>query len=141
MGIDPDHRFDMDGAFVPAEGAAGWSTSTSPILSLAALAASLAIFDEVGMPALRRRSVALTGDLERRLRALGADLLTPRRSGRAAPSSRSGSPIPRPILAALAARGVIADIRAPDIVRLAPMPFYNTFHDGWRAVDALADLL
>ena len=140
-GIDPDHRFDMDGPFVPAEGAAGWSTSTSPILSLAALAASLAIFEEVGMPALRRRSVALTGDLERRLQAIGADLLTP-----ADPSARGAQlslrvADPEVVLAGLASRGVIADIRAPDIVRLAPMPLYNTFHDGWRAAVALADVL
>lgn len=140
-GIDADHRFDMDRPFVPAEGAAGWSTSTSPILSLAALAASLAIFDEVGMPALRRRSVALTADLERRLRAIGADLITP-----AAPAARGAQlslrvGAPETVLAGLAARGVIADIRAPDIVRLAPMPLYNTFHDGWRAAMALADLL
>jgi kynureninase len=140
-GIDPDHRFDLDGPFVPAEGAAGWSTSTSPILSLAALAASLAIFDEIGMPHLRRRSVALTGDLERRLRAIGADILTP-----ADPAARGAQlslrvADPETVLAGLAAGGVIADIRAPDIVRLAPMPLYNTFHDGWRAARSLADLL
>ncbi len=72
-GIDPDHRFDMDGSFVPADGAAGWSTSTSSILSLAALAASLAIFDEVGMPVLlapvggphRRPGGAAAGDRRR----------------------------------------------------------------------------
>jgi kynureninase len=140
-GIDPDHRFDLDGPFVPAEGAAGWSTSTSPILSLAALAASLAIFDEIGMPHLRRRSVALTGDLERRLRAIGADILTP-----ADPAARGAQlsirvADPEAVLAGLAARGVIADIRAPDIVRLAPMPLYNTFHEGWRVAGTLADLL
>ncbi len=140
-GIDPDHRFDMDGPFVPADGAAGWSTSTSPILSLAALAASLAIFDEVGMPVLRRRSVALTSDLEARLQAIGADILTP-----ADPAARGAQlsvrvADPEAVLAGLAAGGVIADIRAPDIVRLAPMPLYNTFHDGWRAAGILADLL
>ncbi len=140
-GIDPDHRFDMDGSFAPAVGAAGWSTSTSSILSLAALAASLAIFDEVGMPVLWRRSVALTGDLEARLQAIGADILTP-----ADPTARGAQlsvrvADPEAVLAGLAARGVIADIRAPDIVRLAPMPLYNTFHDGWRAAEILADLL
>ena len=140
-GIDPDHRFDMDGPFVPAEGAAGWSTSTSPILSLAALAASLAIFEEVGMPALRRRSVALTGDLERRLRAIGADLLTPVDPGARGAQLSLRVADPEAVLAGLAAGGVIADIRAPDIVRLAPMPLYNKFHDGWRAAGVLADLL
>jgi kynureninase len=140
-GIDPDHRFDMDGRFVPAEGAAGWSTSTSPILSLAALAASLAIFDEVGMPALRRRSVALTGYLEGLLRAIGVELLTPSDPAARGAQLSLRSTDPEAILAGLAAGGVIADIRAPDIVRLAPMPLYNTYDEAWRAAAILAALL
>ena len=137
-GIDPEHRFDIDGPFVPADGAAGWSTSTSPILSLAALAASLAIFDEVGMPALRRRSVALTGYLERLVLAIGVELMTP-----SDPAARGAQlslrfADPEAVLAGLAAHGVIADIRAPDIVRLAPMPLYNTYDEAWRAAGILA---
>ncbi len=139
-GIDPDHRFDMEGSFVPAEGAAGWSTSTSPILALAALAASLAIFDEVGMPALRARSVALTGYLGGLLEAAGVEILTP-----ADPAARGAQlslrfADPEAVLAGLAARGVIADIRAPDIVRIAPVPLYNTYHEAWRFARMLGDV-
>ena len=82
-GTDPDRRFEMDGPFVPAEGAAGWKASTNPVLALAPLAASLAIFDEVGMPALRARSVAMTGYLEALLEPLlarlGITMITPAR--------------------------------------------------------------
>ena len=114
----------------PAEGAAGWATSTSPILALAALAASLAIFDEVGMPALRARSVALTGYLERLLDDSPVEIITPARSGcprrpalaplrRCRDRPRAGSP-----------RGASwPTIRAPDLVRVAPIPLYTTFHD------------
>ena len=62
-GSDAERRFAMDERFVPADGAAGWKASTASMLAMAPLAASLAIFDEVGMPALRSRSVALTGYL------------------------------------------------------------------------------
>ena len=80
-GLDPDVRFDPVGPFVPAEGAAGWATSTTSILALAPVAASLAIFDEVGMPALRARSVALTGYLEASLADIPIEIITPRRPG------------------------------------------------------------
>jgi kynureninase len=138
-GIDPDHRFDMDGPFVPAAGAAGWSTTTTSVLALAPLAASLAIFDEVGMSALRARSVALTGYLERLLVDLGVEILTP-----ADPSARGAQlslrfADPASILADLANRGVIADVRAPDIVRVAPMPLYTTYHETWRFARILAE--
>src|SRR5258705_6596024 len=77
-GLDPDVRFDPQGPFTPAEGAAGWANSTTSIIALAPVAASLAIFDEVGMPALRARSVALTGHLEACLADVPIELITPR---------------------------------------------------------------
>ncbi len=140
-GIDADRRFDMDGAYTPAEGAAGWSLSTVPILSLAPIAASLAIFDSIGMPALRARSVELTGYLERLLADLPLDILTPRD-----PASRGAQlsirlPAAEAVLAVLASHGVVADFRAPDIIRLAPVPLYNTFHDAWRAADVLREAI
>ncbi len=143
-GTDPDRRFAMDGPFIPSEGAAGWKASTNPVLSLAPLVASLAIFDEVGMPALRARSMALTGYLEERLAPLGLDIITPREpAARGAQLSlRFGeAAIADAVLARLTARGVIADFRAPDIIRLAPMPLYNTYHEAWRVGEILAAAL
>lgn len=136
-GIDPDHRFDMADEFKPARGAAGWEASTPPILALAPLAASLAIFDEVGMPALRAKSVELTGYLARLLDDLGIEVVTP-----SAPAARGAQLSLRlddaeTVLAGLAAHGVVADFRAPDIVRVAPIPLYNTFHEAWRFVEIL----
>jgi kynureninase len=143
-GLDPERRFDMDDPFRPAAGAAGWRLSTNPVLSLAPLVASLAIFDEVGMAALRERSVRLTGYLERVLGPLGIECITPRdptargaqlslRFGTAAEAER--------VLAALATAGVTADFRAPDLIRLAPIPLYNTFHECWRTARILSEVV
>jgi kynureninase len=133
-------RFRMAETFDPAPGAAGWRISTPPVLSLAPIAASLAIFDEVGLPALRAKSIRLTGFLEACLDALVPDatILTPR-----APEDRGAQLSVRVSQASarlrrLEAAGVIADFREPDIIRLAPVPLYNGFRDAWLAAEALA---
>ncbi len=136
-GSDVAHRFEMDTRFVPAAGAAGWSVSTTPILALVPIAASLAIVDEVGMPALRARSVALTGYLEGLLDDLPVEVITPRD-----PAARGAQISLRfqdagSMLETLARHGVVADERSPDIIRVAPVPLYNTYHDAWRLADVL----
>ena len=125
MGLDPDVRFDPVGPFVPAEGAAGWATSTTSILALAPVAASLAIFDEVGMPALRARSVALTGYLEACLADVPIEVITPRDPAARGAQLSLRHDDAEALLARLAARGVVADYRAPDLIRVAPIPLYN----------------
>jgi kynureninase len=140
-GMDPAHRFDPDGEFVPAEGAAGWATSTTSILALAPVAASLAIFDEVGMPAIRARSVALTGYLERRLDELGVEVITARDPAARGAQLSLRFADPATMLDRLAARGVIVDHRAPDIVRVAPIPLYTSYHDLWRFAEILGETI
>ena len=136
-GMDPKHRFDMEGAFVPAAGAAGWKASNPSILALAPLAASLAIFDEVGMPALRARSVALTGYLSGLLDSLPVEVITPRDPALRGCQLSLRFAAAESVLATLAARGVVTDFRAPDIIRVAPVPLYNTYHDAWRLAEIL----
>jgi len=136
-GATPDHRFDPSGPFVADTGAAAWKMSTSPLFNMVALSASLAIFDEVGMPALRERSVRLTADLAARLADLGIAVITP-----ADPEARGAQlscrfADARAVLAAIEARGVMADFRAPDIIRFAPVPLYASFHDLWRLGEVL----
>lgn len=134
-------RFEMADRIDPAPGAAGWRISTPPILSLAPIAVSLAMFDEVGMTALRERSVALTAYLEMAVESLvpDAEIITPRD-----PTARGSQLSIRLLdaatrLAAIEALDVAADFREPDIVRMAPVPLYVTYHDAWRAARALAD--
>ncbi len=136
-GIDAEGRFAMDGGYAPAEGAAGWSLSTVPIFSLAPIAASLAIFDSVGMSALRTRSVALTGYLEQMLEELPIEVVTPRDPAARGAQLSIRLPAAEAVLATLASRGIVADFRAPDIIRLAPVPLYNGFHDAWRVANVL----
>jgi kynureninase len=131
-GLDPDVRFDPQGPFVPAEGAAGWATSTTSIIALAPVAASLAIFDEAGMPALRARSVALTGRLEECLADVPIEMITPRDPAARGAQLSLRHDDAEALLARLAARGVVADYRAPDLIRVAPMPLYTTFDEVER---------
>jgi kynureninase len=140
-GIDPDRRFDMADEFVPAAGAAGWESSTPSPLVLSALAASLSIFDEIGMPALRARSMALTGYLAGLLDALGVDVITPADpAARGAQLSLRFDDAPT-VLERLAARGVVADYRAPDIIRVAPIPLYNTYAESWSFAQILGEVV
>jgi kynureninase len=140
-GNDEATRFAMADTIDPAPGAEGWRISTPPILSLAPLGVSLAMFDAVGMTALRERSVGLTAYLEMAIEALvpDAEIMTPRD-----PTARGSQlsirlPDAPARLAAIEALDVAADFREPDIVRMAPVPLYVSYHDAWRAARALAD--
>jgi kynureninase len=140
-GNDEATRFEMAEIIDPAAGAAGWRISTPPILSLAPIAVSLAMFDEVGITALRERSVALTAYLEMAIEAIvpDAEIITPHDPTQRGSqlSVRLHDAVAR--LEAIEARDVVADFREPDIVRLAPVPMYCSYHDAWRAARALAD--
>jgi len=140
-GNDPASRFRMAETFEPAAGADGWRISTPPILSMAPIRASLAIFDAVGIDALRRKSVELTAYFERLVVALVADaeILTPRDPAARGAQLSLRVPDATRRLAALGSADVVADFREPDIIRMAPIPLYNTYHDVWRAAKVLAD--
>jgi kynureninase len=139
-GNDPSTRFRMADRFEPGPGADGWRVSTPPILSLAPIGVSLAIFDAVGMDAIRRKSVALTAYLEALIDALVPDveIITPRDPERRGAQLSIRVDEPEARLAALAEHGVVGDVREPDIIRLAPAPLYDSWHDAWRAAHALA---
>jgi kynureninase len=142
-GNDPATRFRMQlqPDFVPKEGADGWQVSNPPILSMAPLRASLALFDAAGMPALREKSKHLTSYLLYLLDRLPAgrfEVVTPR------DPERRGSQLsllvhdrPRELVRALEGAGVVCDFREPNVVRVAPVPLYNTYRDVWTFADVL----
>jgi len=141
-------RFAMGPVVDPVDTADAWQLSNPPILAMAPVLASLRIFDEVGMVALRERSVRLTGYLEALLDGMAADrplrVLTPRDPARrgAQLSVRIGRGSAHATCDRLRREhGVIADAREPDVVRLAPAPLYCTHHDAWRAAKALATVV
>jgi kynureninase len=143
-GNDPRTRFRMhlESRFVPRPGADGWQLSNPPILALAPLDVSLGIFDEVGMAALRAKSRRLTGYLEAWVdHAAGGrvELLTPREpDSRGCQLSLRVLDRPQELFRALRAAGIVGDFRPPDVVRVAPVPLYNRYHDVWRFGRALA---
>ncbi|MER7546072.1 kynureninase [Actinomadura sp.] len=142
-GTEPSVRFRMDPDIAPPASADAWQLSNPPIMALAPVLASLEIFDRVGMEALRAKSLRLTGYLASRLAPLGGlEIITP-----ADPAAR-GTQLSLRVADAgglvrrlAEAHGVVADAREPDVVRLAPVPLYCTFHDCHRAAEALADLV
>jgi kynureninase len=143
-GNDPATRFRMqlEPEFVPHHGAAGWQVSNPPVLALAPLRASLGLFDEAGMPALRAKSVALTGFLEYLLDRLPAgrfEVITPRDPARrGCQLSLLVHDRPRELFQALAREGVVGDFREPNVIRVAPVPLYNTFYEVRRFAQILA---
>jgi kynureninase len=146
-GHDPRTRFAMhrDEPFRAVASADGWQLSNPPVLALAPLRASLDLFDEAGTAALRAKSIELTGYLERWIdHAAGGriEILTPRDpQARGCQLSLRAHERPREVFAALRERGVVADFREPDVVRVAPVPLYNSFHDVWRFGRALVEAL
>ena len=144
-GHDPATRFLMGPEFRPAPGADGWQVSNPPILAMAPLAASLQHFATVGLDALRRKSIALTGYFEALVRerlAGRVEIVTPsnpRERGAALSLrllNRAHDPAQR-VFEGLRRRGILPDWREPDIIRAAPVPFYNRYDDAWRCVDTL----
>ena len=144
---DPATRFEMRPTSTPQRSADAWAVSNLPILALAPVRTSLAIFDEVGLPALRERSLCLTGYLRDLLESvaerIGVRIITPADPAAhgAQLSVRVGVDATDLVERLIVNWGVVADDRPPDIVRLAPAPLYNTHHDCWRAVDALCQEL
>ena len=126
-------------------GAEGWQISNPPILQMAALRASLEIFDEVGMPALREKSLRLTAYLESLLRDVRDDrisIVTPSDpSQRGCQLSIRVRDSNKKLFDTLIARGVSADWREPDVIRVAPVPLYNSFSDVYGFAQTLKQTL
>ena len=137
-GHDEDSRFRMEKGFRPMHGAAGWQLSNAQILSFAAHLASLNLFDEAGMNRLRVKSLLLTAYLEYTLtsardRGLDFRIITPNESNsRGCQLSLLTGPEGRALFDRLTAQGVVTDWREPNVIRFAPVPFYNSFTDIWK---------
>ena len=138
-GNNQDVRFRMGPQFDPTPGADGWQLSNPPILGLAPLRASLDQFDRATMPALRAKSESLTGYLEQLIDADLRDVLqvvTPRdaaqRGCQLSIRVIGGRARGRELFDFLATRGVLGDWREPDVIRISPVPLYNTHADVLR---------
>jgi kynureninase len=141
-GNDPATRFEMPSVFVPLAGAAGWRVSNPPILSLAPLRASLALFSEAGAEPLRAKSAVLSAHvIEHLSNVRSIEVLTPRDPARR--GSQISVRVPgdaESVERTLRASGVVVDVRPPDVVRFAAAPLYNSARDVWTLTETMRSL-
>jgi kynureninase len=125
-----------------------WAVSNPPLFIMAPALSALHVFTEIGMPTLRARSLQLTSYMRKLISVLDpaepggkahVHVITPSDSDRHGAQLSIRVPIePFSLIERMYVNhGVLGDARNPDIIRLAPVPMYNTFHDVWRAVTAL----
>lgn len=137
-GHDEHSRFQMRKGFVPMTGVDSWQLSNFPVLPGAALLASLDIFQQAGMKNLTSKSIQLTGYLEHLLKDIDNTgtkfvILTPsKKEARGCQLSIYMKQRGKEVFNALTKAGVIADWREPNVIRVAPVPLYNTFEDVYR---------
>ncbi|MEQ9616984.1 MAG: kynureninase [Phycisphaerales bacterium] len=140
-GNDPGERFKMTPEFEPVRRADAWSLSNPPILSLLPVKVSLDLFMEAGYANLRAKSEKLTGYLESMIESVNdgsITIITPREpSRRGCQLSLLTGEHGRELHTALSEAGVMCDFREPNVIRIAPTPLYNTFHDCWRFAEIL----
>lgn len=147
-GHDKDSRFLMPNQFSVLPGAEGWQISNPPILSMAPLLASLELFDQAGMNALRNKSEKLTAYLEflllqqcRHKIAIITPTSVEARGAQLSISLAGEKPQGKKVHEQLTQAGVICDWREPNVIRVAPVPLYNRFSEVFKFVKLLQSLL
>jgi kynureninase len=147
-GYQKERQFDMLHSWEGAAGAGAWQISTIPVLSAAPLIGSLRIVNEVGIERMREKSLRQTEYLMELIErsgltgpAYGYQIGTPRdperRGGHVAVEHEHAPQIN----GALKARNVIPDFRPPNIVRLAPIALYTSYHELWQVVQHLREIV
>ncbi|MEM9024314.1 MAG: kynureninase, partial [Bacteroidota bacterium] len=144
-GHDKEERFRMEPEFKPMPSAEAWQLSNAPVFSMAVHQAALSLHTEAGMARLREKSLQLTAYLEfvigavaERHGAVTFEVITPSDpEQRGCQLSILAHGQGRPLFDRLTARGVVADWREPNVIRIAPVPMYNSFEDVFRFGEAL----
>lgn len=141
-------RFKMEKGFIPEPGAAGWQLSNAPIMSMAPHLASLEIFTEADIYNLASKSDLLTsftefciGEACKNNPSLEISILTPALPDRAAQLSLKAGSKGKQLFDYLFEQGVIADWREPEVIRIAPVPLYNTFEESYQFASLLQNFL
>lgn len=143
-GNDETDRFKMRKGFIPQKGAGSWQMSNAPVFNMVAHNASLDIFDKAGMATLREKSIKLTGYMEfllRQVTHLPFEIITPSKpEKRGCQLSLLFSENGRNVFDYLTYKGIVADWREPNVIRIAPTPLYNTYEDCFKFYEALMEL-
>jgi len=147
-GHDKESRFAMPDEFAPIPTAEAWQLSNAPVLAMAPLLASLELFEEVGIADLRKKSEKLTGYLEFVIHQVesrsqaGLKIITPTSTEeRGCQISLIVPEIGKMVFDEMSKNGVIADWREPDVIRVAPVPLYNSFNDVYQFGKILEECL
>ncbi|MEH0158701.1 kynureninase [Limibacter armeniacum] len=135
-GHDKEERFLMEKGFKPVYGAEGWQLSNYPILLMAAHWASLQIFDKAGIDNLRAKSIEMTNYLEFLVNKINTEVKTDISIITPTDVNQRGCQLSlvfgqhgRKVFEMISEAGVICDWREPDVIRIAPVPLYNTFSE------------
>lgn len=140
-GNDEKTRFQMRKGYIPQKGAASWQMSNAPVFNMVAHNAALDIFEKAGIDALRKKSVHLTGYMEyllRQITHLKFEIITPTNpEKRGCQLSMLFGDNGRAIFDTLTQQGIVADWREPNVIRIAPVPLYNTYEDCYRLYEVL----
>jgi len=139
-GTPAEGRFKMAKGFEPATGADGWQLSNAPVLAMAAHKASLDLFEEAGMENIFAKRDALTGylefiinDISERNPAANFEIITPKTvNERGSQISILTHGTGKDLFDYITEKGVIADWREPNVIRMAPVPLYNSFEDVYQ---------
>lgn len=144
-GYEKSTRFLMKKGFKPIHTAEGWQVSTPPIMLMAAQLASLEIFEQAGIANLLKKGRQLSGYLIHLINQINIDagselikVLTPAHRG--CQVSLLVTRNPRQIFDQLMENGIFADWREPDVIRVAPVPLYNTFTEVYRFAEVMKKL-
>jgi kynureninase len=144
-GNSEETRFRMEKGFIPKPDAHGWNLSTAPVFNLAGLRASLELFEEAGMQPILEKSRELTGYLEFLLKQVHCpdlSIITPEDSRkRGAQLSLHFQKRGKEIHKRLIESGIMVDYREPGVIRVAPVPFYNSFEEVYLFVDILKKIV
>jgi kynureninase len=146
-GYKEEERFNMEKGFQPMQGADGWQLSCSNVLALAVHQASLDIFQEAGMHAIREKSMQLTGYLEYLIQEISGDsgvleIITPKNPAeRGCQLSLLIHKGGKAVFDEWYGQGVVGDWRNPNVIRLAPAPLYTSFQDVYRFARVLEQSL
>lgn len=143
-GHDKATRFKMTSEFSPMPTAEAWQVSNAPVFSMAIHRVALELFQRAGIDRLRAKSVLLTGYAESIIHALNAkhnihlEIITPNDpSQRGCQLSILAHGMGKDLFNKLTAQGISTDWREPNVIRMAPVPMYNSFEDVWRFGEAL----
>lgn len=138
-GYNKEKRFKMEPGFDPIPGAEGWQLSNAPVFSMVPHLASLKIFDQIGMQKLREKSVKMTAFMEEVILAVAKEnnadieIITPSEPNRrGAQLSILTHGYGKSLFNELQKNGVFSDWREPNVIRIAPVPLYNSFYDCYK---------